>query len=292
MKVISSLKRLQESLSPLRTQVAQHEVYRAIGTIEELQIFMEHHVYAVWDFMSLLKALQRDLTCIELPWIPQGNPLSRRWINEIVLEEETDAMNEGGYLSHFELYRAAMEQCGADISKIDGFLQAVTCGWDVGHSLAEADVPVAAQAFVRTTMTTVRSGAAHRIAAAFTLGREDVIPVMFKALVAKLRNVSSGELTLFHDYLDRHIKLDEERHTPMALQMLAELCGDNCDKWRQAEATARTALKARITLWDGVADRIAIARKQSDKWPFILPTATGLAGGRRAVSLSKTSAGV
>jgi hypothetical protein len=141
-------------------------------------------------------------------------------------------------------------------------------------------------------MTTVRSGAPHRIAAAFTLGREDVIPVMFKALVAKLRNVSSGELTLFQDYLDRHIKLDEERHTPMALQMLAELCGDNCDKWREAEATARTALKARITLWDGVAERIAIARKQGDKWPFIQPSPTLLAGGRRAVSLSKTSAGV
>ena len=258
MKDISSLKRFQESLSPLRTQIAQPEVYHAIGTIEALQIFMEHHVYAVWDFMSLLKALQRDLTCVELPWIPQGNPINRRWINEIVLEEESDAMTEGGYLSHFELYRTAMEQCGADISKIDGFLQGVTCGWNVGHSLAEADVPVAAQAFVRTTMTTVRPGAPHRIAAALTLGREDVIPVMFKPLVARLRNVSSGELTLFQDYLDRHIKLDEERHTPMALQMLAELCGDNSWKWKEAEEAAGIALSARIALWNGVVEQIKL----------------------------------
>ena len=131
MKGISSLERLRESLRPLRAQVVQHKVYGAIETLEDLRIFMEHHVFAVWDFMSLLKALQRDLTCVEIPWVPQGHRLSRRLINEIVLEEESDEETGGGYISHFELYRAAMEQCGADISRVDSFLEALRRGNDM-----------------------------------------------------------------------------------------------------------------------------------------------------------------
>jgi hypothetical protein len=250
------IERLQESLCPLRKRVAEHDVYRRIGTLQELRVFMEHHVFAVWDFMSLLKALQRDLTCVTIPWVPQGHRLSRRLINEIVLEEESDEEAGGGYISHFELYRAAMEQCGADISRVDSFLAALRRGDDMNFSLARAGAPKAAREFVKTTMRVVESGAAHAIAAAFTLGREDIIPVMFKPLVAKLDHRFPGELTLFQDYLERHIKLDEERHTPMALRMLAELCGDNPHKWSEAEESAKTALNARIALWNGVVEAI------------------------------------
>src|SRR5713226_3283759 len=122
MKNCLVIDRLQESLRPLRKRVAEHEVYRRIETLQELRLFMEHHVFAVWDFMSLLKALQQRLTCVTVPWTPQGHRLSRRLINEIVLEEESDEDTRGGYISHFELYRAAMEQCGADTSRVDAFL--------------------------------------------------------------------------------------------------------------------------------------------------------------------------
>jgi hypothetical protein len=258
MKNISSLEHLQISLRPLRRQLVEHEMYRHIETLQDLRIFMENHVFAVWDFMSLLKSLQHHLTCVALPWIPRGDRLSRRLINEIVLEEESDALSGGSYISHFELYRAAMEECGADTSKIDGFLQRVARGEDVGRSLAAEDVPAATRIFIRTTMTFVTSGAPHVIAAAFTLGREDVIPVMFRALVARLRKQSPQELTLFQDYLERHIKLDEERHTPMALEMLAALCGDNSWKWKEAKEAARIALSARIALWNGVVEQIRL----------------------------------
>ena len=192
--------------------------------------------------------------------VPQGHRLSRRLINEIVLEEESDEDNCGGYISHFELYRAAMEQCGADISRVDAFLGAISRGDGIDSALAGAGAPKAARDFVKTTMRVVESGSTHAVAAAFTMGREDVIPTMFKALVAKLDRHFPGELTLFQDYLDRHIKLDEERHTPMAVRMLMELCGDDSHKWAEAEATAKAALTARIALWDGVVTQIALAR--------------------------------
>ena len=259
MKRILSLERLQESLRPLRAQVVQHKVYGDIETLEDLRIFMEHHVFAVWDFMSLLKALQRHLTCVTVPWVPQGDRLARRLINEIVLEEESDEEGDGGYISHFELYRAAMIQCGANVSRIDCFLERVRSGESISLALEKAAAPKAAQTFVKTTMRIIESGSAHSIAAAFTLGREDVIPVMFQALVTELKDRFPGRLSLFQDYLERHIRLDTERHTPMGLRMLAALCDDNPNKWRAAEETACVALIARIGLWNGVIEQITSA---------------------------------
>ena len=264
MQPISKINDLQDSLRSLRRRLADHEVYSKIETLQDLRLFMEHHVFAVWDFMSLLKALQCRLTCVTVPWIPEGERLTRRLINEIVLEEESDN-DGGGYISHFELYRNAMKQCGAETATIDLFIDAIRRGDDVGSSLFHTRAPKAAQDFVKTTLKIIESGSTHAIAAAFTLGREDVIPVMFQSLVVKLNEQFPGELSLFQDYLDRHIKLDEERHGPMSLRMLVELCGDDPCKWKEVEVTVRVALNARIALWNGVADQIAGARTRRIK---------------------------
>ena len=99
-------------------ELVNHKIYSKISSVDELKIFMENHIYAVWDFMSLLKALQVNLTCIKNPWIPSDNTQAARFINEIVLEEETDEIKGGGVISHFELYLEAMKQIGANTSKI------------------------------------------------------------------------------------------------------------------------------------------------------------------------------
>ncbi len=262
MQAFPTLESVRESLRPLRTQLVTHDMYRRVETLEDVRLFMAHHVFAVWDFMSLLKALQRHLTCVTIPWMPQGDRRSRRLINEIVMAEESDEEGGGGYSSHFELYRAAMDQCGADTSRIDGFLDRIRRGEGVTAALDTAGVPQAAQAFVETTWKIIASGAMHAIAAAFTLGREELIPDMFRALVADLQTRLPAQLTLFHAYLERHIHVDEAHHTPMALHMLAGLCNDDPRKWREAEEAARVALNARVALWDGVVEQIATAKGQ------------------------------
>ncbi len=78
------IQNLQQELAPLQQQIVAHSLYNKVNSIDALNTFMEYHVFAVFDFMSLLKALQIHLTQTELPWIPKGNPVTRRFINEIV----------------------------------------------------------------------------------------------------------------------------------------------------------------------------------------------------------------
>src|SRR5260221_10798885 len=117
------IKKLQQEIEPIRQQLIQHSVYANIKTIKDLNVFMEHHVYAVWDFMSLLKSLQRNLTCVDLPWLPVGSPETRYLINEIVLGEESDVDETGKRTSHFELYLNAMQQAGCDMNPINSFIK-------------------------------------------------------------------------------------------------------------------------------------------------------------------------
>src|ERR1017187_6231288 len=98
---------LEKAVHEARQAVVTHPVYAALNSHEAVVVFMEYHVFAVWDFMSLLKSLQRNLTCVEMPWVPSGPSGSRRLINDIVLVEESDALG-GGFTSHFELYVKGM----------------------------------------------------------------------------------------------------------------------------------------------------------------------------------------
>ena len=106
-----------------REKLQNHKIYFSIKNIDQLKIFMSNHVFAVWDFMSILKSLQSQLTCVNIPWTPAGNGTPARLVNEIVTEEETDLAPHGQYMSHFEMYCNAMRQAGADINPIHQFLK-------------------------------------------------------------------------------------------------------------------------------------------------------------------------
>jgi hypothetical protein len=246
------IQELQAHLQPARQRMVDHPIYRRIQTLDDLRVFMAHHVFAVWDFMSLLKALQRDLTCVTLPWVPQGNPATRRLINEIVLEEETDVDPEGRPTSHFELYLRAMQEAGADTAPAQRLLAALAEGASVPAALAMANAPASVQEFVKHTFSVIASGQPHAVAAAFTFGREDVIPDMFRNLVADLAQRFPGQLDTFIYYLNRHIELDEDHHAPLAHQMVRDLCATDPARWHEATEVARQGMAARVALWDGI----------------------------------------
>ena len=241
--------RLEEQIGDARRAVIDHPMYAALDNADAIRTFQEHHVFAVWDFMSLLKSLQRNLTCVELPWVPTGPTGSRRLINDIVLVEESDERDDG-FISHFELYLDGMTQAGADRSVIDAFIDRLRAKQPVLQAISDVNVPAPAADFVRLTWSFIQNAPVHAQAAAFAFGREDLIPDMFQQVVGV--NESVGGLDTFVDYLARHIQVDSEEHTPMAMQMLADLCGDDDAKWAECAETINLALAARARLWEGI----------------------------------------
>ena len=239
-------------IESLRVKLEAHPIYASVRTLDDLRVFMQHHVYSVWDFMSLIKYLQNEVAPARWPWTPHGDASVQRFINELVLEEETDVALPGheGHTSHFMLYLAAMREIGADADIPARFVDKVA-GQGIDAALGSGLAPAPSEAFTRSTFDFLASGKPHTVAAALALGREHVIPSMFRAFLSRM-GVSEAEAPSFHYYLNRHVHLDEDFHAPLSLRLLAALCGDDARKWREAEAAAAAAVDARILFWDGV----------------------------------------
>ena len=242
---------LENQLKPLREQLKKHPLYSALQNVSDVQLFAEYHVYAVFDFMSLLKALQIQFTCVSLPLTPKGSGPVALFINEIVHGEESDINELGEAMSHFEMYLQAMQQLGASTRSIEQFVSAIQAGHTISEALEQADAPKTARDFVIYTFSVIETGAAHKIAASFTFGREDVIPDMFIAILEEAQTADNN-YSKFRYYLDRHIELDGDEHGPIALEMIETLCKDDDQLWREAEEVALRSLEVRIALWDGI----------------------------------------
>ena len=239
-------------IESLRVRLEAHPIYAAVTNLDDLRVFMQHHVYSVWDFMSLIKYLQNEVAPARWPWTPSGDASVQRFINELVLEEETDISLPGreGHTSHFMLYLEAMREIGADAGVPMRFVQQVA-EQGIDAALGTGLAPAPSAAFTRTTFDFLASGKPHTVAAALALGREHVIPSMFRAFLARMA-VTEAQAPSFHYYLNRHVHLDEDFHAPLSLRLLAALCGNEAEKWREAEAAAEAAVNARILFWDGV----------------------------------------
>lgn len=248
-------------IEPLRQEIINHKVYSVIRELDDLKVFMNYHIYAVWDFMSLLKSLQNNLTCTSVPWFPVGDAVTRHLINEIVVGEESDIDGAGIRKSHFELYLEAMKQCNADVEKMNIFITSLKNSNEFQSAYKNAETPLAAQNFVNFTFDCIDSKKSHLQAAVFTFGREDLIPDMFHSIVSDMHEKFPNSLTIFKYYLERHIEIDGDHHSNLALTMTSNLCGENEEFWKEAEQASVQSLKQRIALWDGIYDQIIAQKK-------------------------------
>jgi len=241
--------RVEAALAPRRSALVAHPLYAAVDSVPRLRRFMGEHVFAVWDFMCLLKRLQRELTCVDVLWRPPPDPVLARFVNEVVLVEESDAVL-GGPTSHLELYRRAMGEVEADGRAFDLFLAALTRGAAPGAALVAASAPAHVRRFVEGTLEVAQRGTVLEVLACFLLGREEVIPDMFRRLLARW---SGPDAPAFAVYLERHIAVDGDSHGPLAraaLERALERAGDAAID--VAVAAGARAIEARLALWDGV----------------------------------------
>lgn len=252
----SNIEHIEKELAGLRNELKNHSLYKKLHTIEDVQTFMSLHVFAVWDFMSLLKAIQMNLTCVSIPWIPAKNAELARFINEIVVAEESDHDAHGVIKSHFEMYLTAMNEVNADTSKMNEFMKMIQSNNTVAAALESLSVPQEVKEFLNFTFDTIKTNKTHLIASSFTFGREDVIPDMFISIIDKATLENNKSYDSFNYYLERHIELDGDEHGPLSLKMVTELCGDDAQKWKEVLETGKKALQLRINLWTGIERQI------------------------------------
>ena len=250
------IENIKKVIEPFRQEIVNHKIYSAIKNLDDLKVFMQFHVYAVWDFMSLLKILQNNLTCTSVPWFPKGSADTRYLINEIVVGEESDVDLYGTRKSHFELYLDAMHQCGADTAKVENFIAVLQNKGDFNAAFISSETPTEAKQFVDFTFNIINSNKDYLQSAIFTFGREDLIPGMFHSIVNDIHKNFPESISIFKYYLERHIEVDGDQHSHLALQMTSNLCGTNDQFWKEAEQATIESLQMRIKLWDGAYKQI------------------------------------
>ncbi|AMP01477.1 hypothetical protein CAter282_3696 [Collimonas arenae] len=246
----TTIESLQLSIKEKHTLLTNHAVFSAIRTMDDLRVFMEWHVFAVWDFMSLVKRLQCDLTTVSIPWYPPANPNAARLINEIVLGEESD-MTPHGPMTHFDLYLSAMTEIGASTRQINQFLNVIKKGDPLSAALGRAEVEPAVQRFVNATITTCKRAETHQVVGSFFYGRENVIPEMFQALLNTWQ-IDPAAVPQLNFYLERHIEVDSGDHGPAAERMINEITGGDPIQLREVLEAGISAINERHQLWDSL----------------------------------------
>lgn len=263
---MSQIKHIESQLTPLRKRLKEHSLYEQLKSVNDIRVFMSMHVFAVWDFMSLLKALQIQLTTTTVPWRPRPKASLARFINEIVHAEESDINEKGEPKSHFEMYLDSMQQIDSDSTEINHLIKGLEKGESI-HSIIDAlYIEPCVKEFMQFTFKVIESGKSHCIAAAFTFGREDLIPDMFIEILkqADAKNTKFNKLTY---YLDRHIELDGDEHGPLSLRMVEELCENDPKKIEEVLQVSKEALEHRINLWDGIKEKIVAQEGRKARVP-------------------------
>ena len=251
------INRLKEQIAPLHDALVHHPINSYIQSASELEVFMKHHVFAVWDFMSLVKKMQQELTSVDVPWNPKGTAEIRYLINEIVLGEESDVDQNGVYISHFELYLRSMEELSIMPSPFLHELRSFENLDELLLAIPEANIPDSVKHFLTFTFSAIQDRSIEEIAAIFTFGREDIIPAMFQVIVDQLKTENPDKVETLVYYLERHIEVDGGHHSELAFRMMEHLCGSDEAKWEKATQAAIESLQVRLMLWDGIVEHKA-----------------------------------
>ena len=250
------IKQIDSALSTLRNKLKTHPMYSEMKLEENVITFMNTHVFCVWDFMNLVKRLQIYFTSVQVPWRPTldvQKRFLRRLTNEIVLEEETDEL-DGKFISHFSYYIDSIRQVqgGVISDKLTRFIEDISNEEISYNDIVNREyLPNGVRKFLQSTANTAVHENIIIVAAAFTFGREVMLPEIFTSILKESGIANQPRLSMFVNYLDRHIELDGDYHGYLSKKMVLKLVSNQAE-WDLVIETAKMALESRLALWDDI----------------------------------------
>ena len=254
---MDSLNSKKKIIIELKELLVSHRLFANELNIEQVRVFMESHIFSVWGFMSLLKALQIGITSNHIPWLPNENTQNglTNFINEIVLCEESDDIDGIGYTSHFEIYLLAMKNINANSEIIRKLINKLQKEKYNREFINELSIHNEVKDFIKFDLEISQSIILPKIVGSFTLGREKVIPNMFSYIVPCIKEDASTKHLL--TYLKRHISVDGDRHGPLSLKLLDVICKNEND-YCIAYSSGIKSLELRLKVWDKISSEIGI----------------------------------
>ena len=243
------INQIKVNCSSLYERLSSHKIYDSLDSENAIKVFMQHHIYSVWDFMNLLKFLQQQFTCTSVPWRPYKSAKLSRLINEIVLEEESDCI-DNQETSHFMYYYKAIETCGFNTDHISKFIIDLNSVESYQALISQPYIPKSSKRFMNATFDCINNGVIS-VAAAFAFARESLVPSLFEPIIFQLAKTNNPKYDQFISYLKRHVELDGEQHSHLAFDMLSEIVETEQD-WQDVEKSAKQSLESRIAFWDGI----------------------------------------
>lgn len=253
---LSTNTELERRLLAERAALAPHPLFSELRTLDHLRAYMRYHVWCVWDFMALLKSVQIGLGSFSTAWLPARDAELLNLVNSIVSEEELDTGPDGRRLSHFEAYVEAMRELDVSTAEIESFVQQLRRGVGVTDAMYAAGAPAASIEFVTSTIGFCALPLHQRVAA-FTLGREELVPHLLQQIRqhAWFESQRGGYFTW---YVDRHIELDLAEHGPKSVALASGVIGDDPTRRHEALTTGLDALIARRRYLDAIARDIGV----------------------------------
>jgi hypothetical protein len=255
--------RILQKVLPAQDKILNHQVYKEIENLDDLNLFLEYHVFFVWDQMSSLKAMQKDLTCMNVPWVPKRSPQTRKYINELVLNAEGNDLISETVLSEYESYLELMRESDADSSSIERLEKSINRGENFKDLLDHLDMPKVVKSYLDFTYKTIESKDAHKIAANFVFGKQSLIPHRLVKLLNELNKKFPVDLSLQIKYFESKVMKETGKIEDVAKKIFEELCGHDEEKWDDVAEVAERTLERRLQLWDDIKNAILNQRNMA-----------------------------
>jgi hypothetical protein len=251
---------LNQQVTDFKNRLQQHPAFNNIQSLDELRKFTVYHIFLVWDYMSLLKSLQTQLTCTQTPWKPVQSPYIRYLVNSLVLKEESDLGADGEYASHYEMYRNAMQAMKADTGLMDNLMAHIETDMPVIKAIELSNIPGPVKDFLEYTFWVVQKTSLHEQAAVLCYGREGFGHQLIYQRAVALQQNHAEELNPFLYYLRHKNEINEKYHSQLSAILLEQLCGTDEKKWHEATQAANQSLRNRIRLFDYIHEKIVATK--------------------------------